>query len=531
MSLSFPTIGAWPLVFVALVPLLLVIHDGSPAPGAHGAAGRASRWAPWLTGIVAAILVFHWITRIPTHAMTQPWLIWPALLFLGLYVGLYTAFFGWIVRVVRRRLGVSVFLVAPVAWSAAEWLKSAGELGCPWGNLGTVLAGQPAWVQWASVVGTQGLTLWIVTVNALVAAALVKFVGRRWVEGVLRLALGVAILALPPLWGADRLRDADRVAAASPGLAEPIGRVALVQPNIPSDQKWNPAHQDSVVNVLYRMTQEAVDAAAAADSSGLDLVVWPETALPFYVRLEPLKLRRLLDTAKAIKTPILAGYPDARLSSSGDVTTHNASGLVLRTGSISGQYEKIHLVPFGERIPFQGLFPFLGRFDLGQAEWTPGTEQIVFGGAGPTFGVMICFESIFPDHARRYRLAGAQYLVNITNDEWFGKSAGPVQHADLAVLRAVELGMGMVRAANTGISMIVDPYGRVTSKTELFVPAVVVGNVPAPLPPTRYAQWGDWTTVLSLVVVVLLLAAAWFRPVGRRPEPLAVLKSPPTFPG
>jgi apolipoprotein N-acyltransferase len=161
----------------------------------------------------------------------------------------------------------------------------------------------------------------------------------------------------------------------------------------------------------------------------------------------------------------------------------------------------------------------------------PGTERVVFGGAGPSFGVMICFESIFADHARFYRTGGAQYLVNITNDEWFGKSAGPVQHADLAVMRSVELGMTLVRAANTGISMIVDPYGRVTAKTGLFEPKIVIGDVPAPLPPTPYARWGDWTTVISLGVVLLLLVAAWFRPVGRRPEPLAVLKSPPTLPG
>jgi len=476
--------------------------------------------------MVAAFFVFRWITRLPTHAMTQPWLIWPALLFLALYLGLFVALFGWIVRVVRRRLGLSVFLVAPVAWSASEWLKSAGELGCPWGNLGTVLAGETNWVQWASVVGTQGLSLWIVAVNALLAAAIVKFMRRRFVEGALRLALGVAIVALPPMWGASRLRAAALAEAVAPETAEPLLRVGLIQPNIPSDQKWSPAHQDSVVDKLYRMTRDA-----ASDPKRLDLVVWPETALPFYVRLEPMKLRRLLDTAKEIQTPILAGYPDARLSSSGDVTTHNAAGLVLRTGSITGQYEKVHLVPFGERIPFQGLFPFLGRFDLGQAEWTPGTEQLVFGGAGPPFGVLICFESIFPDHARRYRLGGAQYLVNITNDEWFGLSAGPVQHADLALLRSVELGMSLVRAANTGISMIVDPYGRPLTKSGLFEKAIISGGVPPPLPLTRYAEWGDWTTMISLVVVVLLLMAAWFRPVGRRPEPLAVLKSPPTFPG
>jgi apolipoprotein N-acyltransferase len=510
---------------VGLAPLLLVLHAGSPGPGVAGAAPRATRWAPWLTGVVAAFFTFHWITRLPSHAMTLPWLIWPGLLLLALYLGLYVALFGWIVRVVRRRIGLSVFLVAPFAWTAAEWLKSSGELGCPWGNLGTALAGQPVWIQAASVAGAPGLTFWIVLVNALFAASLAKFLSRRWVEGALRLALGLAILLLPPLWGAARLRDAARAEAAAPaGAVAAIARVALIQPNIASDRKWNPAYQDTIVAALERLSRDAV-LEAASDSTGHparpDLVVWPETALPFYVRLEPLKLRRLQDLARELRTPILAGYPDARLDSSGDLITHNAAGLVLASGSIPGQYEKIHLVPFGERIPFQGLFPFLGSFDLGQAEWTAGANRVLLEGAGAPVGVLICFESIFPGHARAYRQAGAGYLVNITNDEWFGRSAGPVQHADLAILRAVEVGASLVRAANTGISMIVDPYGRVLSRTSLFESKVLVGDVRAPLPTTTFVAWGDWASASSAVVVALLLLFAWFRPMGRRAEPLA----------
>jgi apolipoprotein N-acyltransferase len=452
--------------------------------------------------------------------MTQPWLIGPGLLLLALYLGLYTALFGWIARVLRRRLGISVFVTAPVAWSAAEWLKSSGELGCPWGNLGTALAAQPAWTQLAAVAGAPGLSLWIVGVNALLAAAIAAWRDRRLVDAGLRLALGVGLLALPPLWGASRLRAADARAEANGGDLS-IGRVALLQPDIGSDEKWNPAQQESVVTTLYGLTS-----AAAADSLRPDLIVWPETALPFYVRLEPVKLHRLLATARTTKIPILAGYPDARLSSSGDVTTYNAAGLVLPTGKIREQYEKIHLVPFGERIPFQGLFPFVGSFDLGQAEWTPGSSRVIFTGAGAPFGVLVCFESIFADHARGYRREGAQYLVNITNDEWFGRSAGPVQHAELAVLRSVELGVSLVRAANTGISMIVDPYGRVVASTGLFEERILAGEIPAPLEPTRFSRWGDWATGASIGIVLVLLAAAWFRPVGVRPAPLADLRPP-----
>ena len=514
------------------MPLLLVLRAGSPGPGELVRTPAATRWAPWLTGIVAAFLTFMWITRLPVHAMTQPWLIWPGLLFLALYLGLYVALFGWIVRVARRRLGLSVFFLAPFAWTAVEWLKSVGELGCPWGDLGYALARQPAWIQGASVAGASGLSTWIVAVNAFLAAAVTKFVSRRYVEGALRLALGLAVFALPPLWGAKRLK----AAASSPAAVSTIGRVALIQPNIPSETKWNPAFQDSVVETIYRLTNQAVAArpdttkAGGVDTTRVNLVVWPETALPFYVRLEPLKLRRLLATAKELKTPILAGYPDARLKPSGDdVATFNAAGLVLASGTIMGQYEKVHLVPFGERIPFQGLFPFLGHFDLGQAEWTPGSHALVFTGAGPPFGVLICFESIFANQARAYRNQDAAYLVNITNDEWFGRSAGPVQHADLAVLRSVELGMGLVRAANTGISMIVDPYGRVVAETALFESAVLRGDIPAPLPPTPYARWGDWVSLLSIAIVLLVLGIGWFRPVGMRADPL--LKPPATFPG
>jgi len=264
------------------------------------------------------------------------------------------------------------------------------------------------------------------------------------------------------------------------------------------------------VRRLERLTR-----AAAAVVPPPSVILWPETALPYYVRVEPVKLQRLIALSKQLRKPILAGYPDAKLDARGEVLTYNAAGLVLPSGAIVGQYEKVHLVPFGERIPFQSLFPFLGSIDLGQAEWTPGTRPYVFRHAGPAFGVLICFESIFPDHTRKYALEGAQYLVNITNDEWFGRTAGPVQHADLAILRSVELGMGVARAANTGISMLIDPYGRVEARTPLFAEAVLVGDVKTGVE-TPFARWGDWLSIVCLGISLVLVAVAWFRPIGAR---------------
>lgn len=458
------------------------------------------RWAPWITGIVYYVLTFWWIVRLPPSAMTHPLLIYPALLTLGLYLGLFVAFFGWIVRFVRRRLGWPVLAIAPFAWMVGEWLKSTGEMGCPWGNVGYALASRPAWIQGASVAGAAGLSFWVVTVNALVAGLLTA----RGVASRAFLAVVIAAaVAAPPLWGANRLRHAATL---------PLARVALVQPNVASEEKWVPALQDSVAARMERLTRAAVAATPRPD-----LVIWPETALPYYVRLEPARLERLLGLAREAGVPILLGYPDARLDQHGGVLTFNAAGLVLASGKLGGQYDKIHLVPFGERIPFQNLFPFLGHVDLGQAEWTPGTRAVVFSGGGPAFGVMICFESIFPELARRFAIEGAQYLVNITNDEWFGKTAGPVQHADLAILRSVELGMGIARDANTGISMLVDPYGRVTARTPLFAEAILTGEVAAGIGPTLYGEWGDWITAISIALVAVLVAVAWFRPIGAGP--------------
>jgi apolipoprotein N-acyltransferase len=494
LSYSFPTSRAWWLIFVALVPLFVVLHEGTPGPASRGPAPRGVRWAPWIAGIVFNLLTFWWIVRVPATAMTHPSLIYVGLIALSLYLGLFVALFGWMARFGRRRLGFPVLVLAPAAWCACEWLKSYGALGCPWGNVSYALARHPAWIQGASLAGAPGLSLWIVVVNALLAGAIVA---RTWPQRTATLLVAALAIALPVRWGEGRLH-----APVRPEIA----RVALVQPNIASEEKWNVIMQDSVVTRLFQMTREA-----AALEPQPALIIWPETALPYYVRLEPGKLQRVYDLVKEIGIPVLAGYPDAHLGAGGDVITNNAAGIIRPNGKIGAQYEKIHLVPFGERIPFQGVFPFLHKIELGQAEWTPGTRYVIFSGAGPAFGVLICFESIFPDHARRYALEGAQYLVNITNDEWFGPTAGPVQHAEMAILRSAELGLSTARCANTGISMFVDPYGRVRNETGLFRPAVLEGSIQAGVE-TLYVRWGDWLTPLCLGLVGIVLAVGWFRP-------------------
>jgi apolipoprotein N-acyltransferase len=496
LSLSFPSAGLFPLAFVALVPLLSWLHRTTPRPNELMAPPAWGRATPWIAGAVFNALTFWWLLKLPARAMTHPWVIYPGLVALALYLGAYVAVFGWIVRFVRRRLGWSVLVVTPAAWGVSEWLKSSGSLGCPWGNISYALAAHPAWIQGASLVGAPGVSIWIVAVNSLLAGCVTA---RRAGARVALFAIAALGVALPVAWGANRIDHAP---------AWKRMRVAMVQPNIGSEEKWDAAHQERSVTTLARLTLEA-----CAATPKPDLILWPETALPFYVRLEPAKLSHLLDLGRQAGVPILAGYPDASLTTSGGLVTHNSAGLVLPAGVIAGQYDKMHPVPFGERIPFQEVFPFLGRIDLGQAEWTPGTEPTLFTARFAPFGVLICFESIFPDLARRYALDGAQFLVNITNDQWFGPTAAPVQHAEMAIVRCVENGVGMARCANTGISMLVDPMGRVTARTGLFREALLQGDVALGVESTLFRRWGDWLTALCLGLVILLVALAWFRPI------------------
>jgi apolipoprotein N-acyltransferase len=479
----------------------VLIDRGTPGPRDPRPPARSARWGPWLAGVVFYALLFWWLVKLPARAMTHPWVIFPAVLVLAAYLGLYVALFGFILRFVRRRIGWSPLVTAPAAWAAVEWIKSSGPLGCPWGNLGYALARDPAWIQAASVVGASGLSVWIVAVSALLAGAIRA---RVPANRVLCVVAAAGLLAAPVLWGAARLRGADGHRRLT---------VSLIQPNIRSDEKWDPARQEKSVSTLSRLTL-----AAARQEPKPDLIVWPETALPFYVRLEPSKLYRVFALAREAGVPMLVGYPDAQLTTQGSVTTHNAAGLILPNGTIAAQYNKIHLVPFGERIPFQTLFPFLGRIDLGQAEWTPGNAYTVFSLHGTSFSVLICFESIFPELARRFATEGAQFLVNITNDEWFGPTAAPWQHSDMAILRCAELGMGMARCANTGVSMLVDPYGRVTAQTPVFQERTLTGSVALSSGPTFYEQWGDALVFICVGLVAVLLALAWYRPLAHLPD-------------
>ncbi len=426
----------------------------------------------------------YWIALLDREQILMPWLRLPAAVAASLYLSVFVILAGFL----TRRLivaGIPYQAALPIAWGGVEYLRSLGALGFPWGCIAYSQTPYPAVIQQAALVGTYGMSAWIVLVNALIVWAATS---RRKAA----LAALVAVVALPIIAGRVILMRADY--SRGP-------RATLVQPDIGGQVKWDNAFRDSTMRVLSEMTLEAPDSR---------MIVWPETAVPFFVRHEASAMARIENLARATGSYILFGLPEFERGPEATVY-YNSAMLLGPGGEERGVYRKIHLVPFGEMIPYEDRFEVLRRVNFGEGDFSPGRDYEVMRVDGIPFGVAICFESIFPDLTRQFARRGARFIVNITNDEWFGPSLGPHQHAQMAVLRTVECRVGMVRCANTGISMVIDPYGRPIGRTELFKRAALTEDIPLGTGRTPYVRIGDLFASLMLLVSVLIGVTA-----GRR---------------
>lgn len=389
--------------------------------------------------------------------------MYPAWVAAALYLALYPALAGAATVLLQRRLGVPVALGWPLCWLAGEWLRAQGELGFPWLHLGYSQWSVLPVLQIASIGGASGVGLWVAALNA--AALALALVALR--RGGARSAL-VPGLAFVALAAAPFVVLGPRI----PPPARATTPIALVQGNIPGAIKWSGKAEEAVLGKFLLLSQEAVD-------RGARFLLWPETSTGSYLRQNLEARVRLQGWVDSSGVAVLAGYPDYQFLDRERYLAWNAAGVFWPRTGLGAQYAKMHLVPFGERMPFQGILPVLGRMDFGQAEWTPGTDPTPLPTPLGPAGVLICFESIFTDPARQQVLRGATWLVNLTNDEWFGRSAALEQHAAMAVFRAVEHRVPVARCANTGLTFLVDPYGRVVDRQPVFEDQVLVAPPPA----------------------------------------------------
>lgn len=485
---AFAPVGATLGAVLAPIPLLWALDRD------QGRGMRRTFFLGWLAACVHFIFVLHWILFLPNEEVTIPGIMVPSLLFIAAYLGIFFGAGAGLASWVAGRLRLPLGPVWAVCATLADAARSQGELAFPWGSPAYVLGAWTPWLQMTALTGFWGLVLWVALCGAIFYHALkgATFPRRAAIGG-----LGGLLFLAPWVHGSAVLAHA---AADAVDGARGI-RVSLIQPNTSRDIKWDPDFREIVVEDLLERTR-------AAATSRPDLIVWPETAAPIVLLAEPVYLARLQATVAETRVPLLAGTLDHR-SEAGVYVAHNSAALFDSAGRLVDRYDKQRLVPFSERMPFQRTLPWLAGLNFGQSDFTPGRKLVLFPVRDARIGCLICFESIFPEISRRFVAAGANVLANITNDFWFGDTAAPVQHADMAIFRAVETRRPLLRCANTGISFVVDPFGRVSHRTATFTEARIDTRVVRSSETTFYVRHGEWVLrgLLALVGASVLAGA------------------------
>lgn len=475
LALAFPRTD-WALTpWLAVTPLLVVAILSPP---------RRAFWWGLLYGTVFFVILLRWLnfTFRVYSTIPGPLVFLPTLL-LAAYCAFWIAAVAWAVsRVAARRSIEWALAAAPFLWIAGEWLRGHLFGGFPWGTMGYSQYLQLPVIQIAELTGVHGVSFLILAVNAAAAGCLL-LTWRRAVAGV---AVAGTLLTATLLFGSARLAEPPPAASA---------RVTIMQPSIEQPLKWEPKHTKETLAIYFALTRQA-----AGEES--ELLVWPETAAPTILRQDPALVASLTAAAGELKAPMLIGSIDA----AGNPPRFRNTAFLLTDQGIVGRYDKIHLVPFGEYIPLSGVIGFVRGWAEFISELEPGTRTVVFQGPPAPYGVMICYEGIFPDLVRNFVRDGARLMVNMTNDAWFGRTSGPEQHLSMYPFRAIEHRVSVVRSANTGVSAFIAPTGQIIRRLNLFQRGLLTETVPLRVGKTLFTRLGDWPGLLALAVSTAILA-------------------------
>lgn len=495
LFLAFPKIDQGWLAWGALVPLLLAVRQSTPRTGF--VLGLS-------TGLVQYIGLMYWTVH-TMHAYGNLSLMVSVLVLLAFVavLALYTALFPMLVCWSCRRPW-QLIVLAPALWVILEWLRTWLFTGFPWELLGYSQYDRLWVIQIADLFGVPAISALIVLFNAVLALAFLRWVDKPWQSRpierttLLRAAVALAgVLSATAVYGVYRLHATDTMTAKAEKTT-----VAVVQGNIDQSVKWDASFQ-VLTTVKYR------NLSLEAAKNGADLIVWPETAAPFYMFYDKLLTDMVLQGVKAAGAYFVIGSPAAQIEN-GNTYYFNRAYLISPEGKVAGRYDKVHLVPFGEYVPLKRWVPFLGKLVAQVGDFKPGRQGDTLMWKGKPLGMLICYEAIFPGLARAAVQNGAQLLVNITNDAWFGRTSAAYQHFSMAVLRSVENRRFQVRAANTGISGIIDPAGRILAASDLYVDATLSAPVALLNQRTLYSRWGDWPLV-TVCFGLLAAAVVWRR--------------------
>lgn len=515
LSLSFPPFKTGFFAYFGLVPILIFLN-------------RAKNYRE--------LLIFTYLSMLIFHALTLYWIGgWtsktdPFMMIGSVALILVHPFFYWLPFVffflIKRHLGnKSALFTFPFLWNSLEYLRSVDETAFPWLTLGNTQSYYLPIIQVTSIIGVYGLSFVIVVFNVLIYVAYKNFRYESFRFTLNKLAIITIVLVSFFIYGKvilnDAIYDGKKI------------RVGVVQPDFDPWEKW----EDEVnpqIDVYLQLSDSAVQ-------KGAELIVWPESALPVYLLSGnyPEEVRRIKNFCREKNVAIATGLPlvhfyfskeqakeDSRISkdSSYYYDTYNGVVLFLPDSDLIQEYGKMNLVPFAERAPYLRYLPFLGdliKWSVGISNWSVWDEQTVFNyktrdGDTAKFSAVVCYESIFPSFNSEFIKKGAQFLVVVTNDSWYGKTSGPYQHKQYAVFRAIENRRWIVRSANGGISCIIDPYGRTIFETNLYERTYFVDDIYLNSEVTYYVQYRDIISYFASIISGIFISLALIKKFGVR---------------
>ena len=516
LPLCFPKFDFGLLAWVVLIPLHIAL-DGSRRTQAF--------WLGWLSGMIAFTGIMSWVvTAMHTYGKVPLVVSYGIMLlltaYLGLFVGVYSAGVVWF-RMLVPRYGL---FAAPCLWVTLELLRTYLFSGLPWSLLGYSQYHQLDLIQIADHLGVYGVSFLIVLTNVALAELYLwlmpLFRGFRPARLPWELVTTSAML-ISLSWA----YSTSLIVSEESLRPKTTLQIGVVQPNIDQSMKWDQGFRDETLRRYDHLTESF--------GYGTDLIVWPEAATPFIYEREPLYQLQLVAMAARASAPLLFGSPAIRFDPDRKPYLLNSAYLLSAEGNLLGRYDKQHLVPFGEYIPLKSsvLF-FLEKFVEGIGDFQPGPgptilsfqPRLVGDSVSPRsvkFGVLICYEVIFPDLVRRMAAGGAEFLVTITNDAWFGDSSAPAQHFSMVVLRSVENHRAFARAANTGISGFIDPFGRILKSSPIFTQTAFQASIPVRQPHTFYSRYGDVFAYGCMIISLLLCLYGLFGTKGAEPDAIA----------
>jgi len=487
LILSFPNVDLEFLVWVAFVPLFYAIE---------GKGLWSSFKYGFLTGFISFLGILYWII-VAIHNYGNVPLI-PSVLILLLLVGYLSLFIGaftFLNRFIQIRLGLQTILLAPLLWGSLEYLRSFFLTGFPWASLGYSQYMNLPLIQMADITGVYGLSFAILLVNSSLYMVLLQWSKRTF--PLREIAITILFLLGFLVYGYLRMGAVDRQTIQNPSL-----KIGLVQGNIDQFIKWDQSFQKETMKIYERLSLKVAEGKP-------DLIIWPETATPFFFQdakeLQPL----VLDIPKKTNAFLLFGTPSYKIER-GKVHHYNSALMISPAGELKGKYDKIHLVPYGEYVPL-GEYLSLGSLGEGIGNFKSGKEIFNFTLPQGEFGVLICFEIIFPDLCRRFVKEGADFLVTITNDAWFGRTSAPRQHLTMATFRAIENRVFIARSANTGISAFIDPVGRIVKQGDIFTEEAINGTITLSKEKTFYTLYGDVFAWICSAFSIAMLGYAFIQ--------------------